>query len=101
MKWPFVRRTKYLEMVEQYNLCVRALRACIEKRDRFQKDAQEWRRIAFRFNAAYDALKAQQAPASQFTQAEIDQLIRLCHPDKHGGKESATAMTQKLMRLRK
>lgn len=36
-----------------------------------------------------------------FTQDEINTLINLCHPDKHGGKKSATDMTQKLLSLRR
>lgn len=36
----------------------------------------------------------------QFTQDELRTLIQLCHPDKHQGKESAVAITQKLLRLR-
>lgn len=35
-----------------------------------------------------------------FTQDEIRSMIRLCHPDKHGGKEVATKVTQKLMSMR-
>lgn len=38
---------------------------------------------------------------SQFTEDEIKTLITLCHPDKHGGKDSAHRMTQKLLQLRK
>ena len=39
--------------------------------------------------------------ASQFTAAEIETLINLCHPDKHGGKESANRITAKLLGMRK
>lgn len=35
-----------------------------------------------------------------FTKDEIRTLIQLCHPDKHGGKESAVTITQKLLKLR-
>ncbi len=37
----------------------------------------------------------------QFNNKEIDTLIRLCHPDKHNGKDSATEITQKLLEIRK
>jgi hypothetical protein len=37
---------------------------------------------------------------SQFTQAEIQKLILLCHPDKHDGKQMAVELTQKLLKLR-
>lgn len=36
----------------------------------------------------------------QFSKEDIKRLITLCHPDKHGGKEMAKEMTQKLIRLR-
>lgn len=36
----------------------------------------------------------------QFTQSEIESLIRLCHPDKHNGRELATRMTARLLELR-
>ena len=38
--------------------------------------------------------------APQFTKEEIKTLIQLCHPDKHGGKESAVEMTKKLNIIR-
>lgn len=37
----------------------------------------------------------------QFTQAEIQDLITLCHPDKHGGNARATRLTQRLLSKRK
>jgi len=38
--------------------------------------------------------------SSQFTRDDVDKLVRLCHPDRHGGKESAIEMTQKLLSMR-
>lgn len=38
---------------------------------------------------------------TQLTKEDIDALLRLCHPDRHGGRELATRMTQKLLRLRR
>jgi integrase len=35
-----------------------------------------------------------------FNKEDIARLITLCHPDKHGGKASATEMTQKLLEMR-
>jgi len=37
----------------------------------------------------------------QFSKAEIAQLIKLCHPDKHGGSEAAGEITKKLLLMRK
>jgi hypothetical protein len=38
--------------------------------------------------------------SNPFTPEELKILIGLCHPDKHGGKESANKMTQKLLAMR-
>lgn len=38
---------------------------------------------------------------AQFTQDELRSLLQLVHPDKHGGKNSAVVMTQKINKLRK
>lgn len=38
--------------------------------------------------------------SGQFTPAEIKTLIQLCHPDKHGGKQSAVHITSKLLKMR-
>lgn len=35
-----------------------------------------------------------------FSEEEIKTLIRLCHPDKHQGKQSAVSITQKLLGMR-
>jgi hypothetical protein len=56
-------------------------------------------------HAKYDVLLRTQTKntggGSQFTPEEIKQLIRLCHPDKHGNSATATAITQRLLELRK
>lgn len=38
--------------------------------------------------------------SNDFSKKDIDTLLRLCHPDKHDGKESATRMTQMLLEMR-
>jgi len=40
------------------------------------------------------------SPAPQFTEAQLRTLLQLCHPDKHGGKESAVLITQHINQLR-
>lgn len=37
---------------------------------------------------------------SQFTDNELKSLLQLVHPDKHGGKESAKVITQKINSIR-
>jgi hypothetical protein len=36
----------------------------------------------------------------QFTADELQRLIQLCHPDKHDGKQMATEMTAKLLKMK-
>lgn len=45
--------------------------------------------------------KYKRPTSTQFNTAEIKTLLSLCHPDRHGGKESAKRITQKLLELRK
>lgn len=42
-----------------------------------------------------------QPQVRQFSAEEINQLIRLCHPDKHNNSKSSTEITQKLLQMRK
>ena len=46
-------------------------------------------------------LRAERGENSQFSSDEISQLIKLCHPDKHNCSQTATAITQKLLSMRK
>lgn len=39
--------------------------------------------------------------ASQFTDSELRSILQLVHPDKHGAKQSAIVITQKINALRK
>ncbi len=39
--------------------------------------------------------------SSAFTDADLKQLIALCHPDKHGGNKVANEITAKLIKMRK
>lgn len=41
-----------------------------------------------------------QETSPQFTKEEIQTLVKLCHPDKHGQKPEATEITKKLLQLR-
>lgn len=38
--------------------------------------------------------------ATQFSPAEIESMIRLCHPDKHNNSPTANGITKKLLALR-
>jgi hypothetical protein len=53
-------------------------------------------------NAEFWKRKAQGRPAavSSLTREQINRLLQLCHPDKHGGKQSAVEATQMLLKMR-
>lgn len=44
--------------------------------------------------------KSSSKTVHQFTDDELRSLLQLVHPDKHGGKESAVRLTQKINELR-
>ncbi|PHR58762.1 MAG: hypothetical protein COA47_10170 [Robiginitomaculum sp.] len=56
-----------------------------------------WNVLIKRINAKGGEDFMQSTP---FTPEEINQLITLCHPDKHDGKKLAVEMTQKLLERR-
>lgn len=64
--------------------------------------AAKWSKLVDRVNKAGGEAIFDRPAANdtQFTPDEISTLIRLCHPDRHDGKESAVRMTQKLLQLR-
>lgn len=59
---------------------------------------KQWNELVERINASGG--EAFLAGAS-FSPAEIDTLIKLCHPDKHGGSKAANDMTTRLLELRR
>ena len=62
----------------------------------------EWNSLVKKINkkGGEDFLENAVIGDAAFSDAEIKTLISLCHPDKHGGKESAVRITQKLLKLR-
>ena len=81
-------------------------------RRQFDHQKDELRKAALinaRLRAERDALMemcvkykraAEDNKPAQFNKELLTTLIMLCHPDKHGGKESATRMTQVLIKLK-
>lgn len=98
----FVRQVTYDRLVGQYHALGRAYQ---EARAKYTALLKEWNELITKINAKggdqfieQGVLRPRQ-PA-QFTDDELKQLIQLCHPDKHGGKASATTMTTKLNAMR-
>lgn len=59
---------------------------------------RKWNNLVDRINAKGGEDFLQSSPP--FTPEDLQKLIQLCHPDKHGGKPLATEMTQKLLNLK-
>lgn len=67
---------------------------------KFHDLLKEWNDLVRQINAGHYVLASSRANGT-FTADEIDTLVRLCHPDKHGGSNAANEMTARLLALRK
>lgn len=103
----FTTTSKYDAAVNKIYELRRACNAAVSTADTYQMKYRslldEYNNLVNRINkhggeSLFDKV---QAPTEQFTAAEINTLISLCHPDKHSGKDSANRMTTKLLQLRK
>lgn len=95
----FVSRKKYRATVAAHEIATHLFEM---KYNALMQTSVEMLKNAQLEIARLDAQVTRQARGSeQFTPEEIKTLITLCHPDKHGGKESAQRITQKLLSLRK
>lgn len=98
-----VRQSSYDALERRHYALVRAHNSLI---DRYNNLIDEWNGLVRQINerggqAFLDGkLPNQQQQNTQFSEAELRTLISLCHPDKHGGKLSATHITQKLIAMR-
>lgn len=96
-----VRQSSYDALQRQYSTLERAHNSLIE---RYNNLIEEWnglvRQINERGGQAFLDGTMREQQNTQFSEAELHTLLSLCHPDKHGGKESATRITQKLIAMR-
>lgn len=67
---------------------------------RYRQLLSEWNELVTRVNNG-ELVPKSAAPNGTFSPEEIDTLVRLCHPDKHGGSKAANDMTARLLALRK
>lgn len=90
----FVRESKYRE----------ALISAKVWELKLQKLNREWNQLVRRINklGGEQFLESGKASAAQaqFSADDIQRLLMLCHPDKHDGKQMATDMTAKLLKLK-
>lgn len=69
-------------------------------RTKYNELLDEWNALVDKVNAGHYT-RTIVTKGGQFSDEEIQTLINLCHPDKHNGSARATAMTQRLLALRK
>jgi hypothetical protein len=90
----FVTRSRFKKSEERAEYAEGRLLAQIQKYNRL---VDEWNALARRFNALKASTQKQSSP---FSAEDVQRLIQLCHPDKHGGKTLATEMTAKLIKMK-
>lgn len=98
----FVRQSTHDKLVTQYHTLGHAYKKLQQEKSALMK---EWNALVAKINdkggeafLEQGVLRPRQSP--QFTAEELRELVQLCHPDKHGGKESANRLTTKLNALR-
>lgn len=95
----FVSQSKYDDAIRAARSWEILARKALLQRDNLLKD---WNKLVDRINAkGGEAFLESDPKQSQFSQQEIDTLIRLCHPDKHNNSASSNEITKKLLSLRK
>ena len=57
------------------------------------------KKAAIQQHEAYKWLLAERR-TTQFSRQELTEMIKLCHPDKHGGSEAAGEITKRLLEVR-
>lgn len=85
----FVSKSKYLQVKAELHVTQLL----------FQDLQRDWNALILRINAK-GGESFLQGTSKQFSREEIDRLVRLCHPDKHGQSKASVEMTQKLMSMR-
>lgn len=96
--------------VAQYKEALDVAKARKRRAEAYEYEAERllvrWNDLVERINAKggqefLDRAVIPSETSSQFTQAEIMVLIRLCHPDRHNNSNASNDITKKLLALRK
>ena len=90
---------KFTNWRKKHDNLQRAAVDLLQERDDKYKTMHSYMRACV--NRLEAELSKARANSGQFTQDELRSLVQLVHPDKHGGKEVAVRMTQKINSLRK
>lgn len=67
---------------------------------RYRSLLESWNSLVGKVNAAGGVDALRRPKAVPFTKKDVQALLALCHPDKHGGKQLAHDMTVRLLELR-
>lgn len=94
----FVTKTKYNKVVLEREMARADVAVAQAKLLMLTED---WNRLVRKIKASGGSKIFDKHNAQQFTDEEVNKLIRLCHPDKHNGSQAANEMTLKLLKLRK
>ncbi len=88
----FVRSSTYSAMRERAVLAETQLDIMVRK----------WNRLVKRINlmGGESYLSRREQRRQQLSDEDIQRLLQLVHPDKHGGKQAAQEMTAKLLAMR-
>ena len=84
----------------KYDTLLETARDLLYERDLKYSQAQEYYRLIIS-RQDQELRKLKSGHGGQFTQDELRSLLQLVHPDKHGGKDVAVRMAQKINSLRK
>jgi len=77
------------------------MRNAIETEIRFNQLLKQWNDLVSEINKKGGREFLDRNLEPPLENEDIKKLLVLCHPDKHNGKEIATEMTKKLLRMRK
>lgn len=72
--------------------------------DKHNKRVEEWNDLVGfvnKFGGRKGIRNMKKSQDSEFSKEDIQRLLMLCHPDKHDGKQMATDITVKLLKLKK
>ncbi len=95
----FVRQSKYDKAKRESD---EYMTIAIMFKRKYDALLDEWNDLVGRVNAAggVSGIKKRNEAQNPFSQEDIKRLLMLCHPDRHGGKQMAVEMTQKLTAMR-
>lgn len=67
----------------------------------YNKLVGKYNKLVRQVNQLGDMWETRKAANTPFSKEQLNKLIRLCHPDKHGGSKLANEVTQFLLSIRR